>query len=55
VIVSQRVASIRDADRIMVIEKGRVVGLAPHESLMRDCPAYSETVLSQAGPEEDAA
>ncbi len=55
VIVSQRVASIRDADRIVVIDKGRMVGLGPHDSLMRECPVYAETVNSQAMPEEDAA
>ena len=55
VIVSQRVASIRDADRILVIEKGRMVGLSPHDTLMQECPAYAETVHSQARPEEDAA
>ncbi|MAM13884.1 MAG: multidrug ABC transporter ATP-binding protein [Rhizobiaceae bacterium] len=55
VIVSQRVASIRDADRILVIEKGRTVGLGAHETLMLECPVYAETVRSQARPEEDAA
>ncbi|MGP6089847.1 ABC transporter ATP-binding protein [Antarctobacter jejuensis] len=55
VIVSQRVASIRDADRILVIEKGRMVGLGPHDTLMQACPVYAETVHSQARPEEDAA
>ncbi|WP_372840938.1 ABC transporter ATP-binding protein, partial [Phaeovulum sp.] len=55
VIVSQRVASIRDADRVLVIEKGRMVGLGPHDTLMQECPVYAETVRSQARPEEDAA
>lgn len=55
VIVSQRVASIRDADQILVIEKARMVGLASHESLMQSCPVYAETVRSQTRPEEDAA
>ncbi|MBU2959191.1 ABC transporter ATP-binding protein [Paracoccus sp. 1_MG-2023] len=55
VIVSQRVASIRDADRILVIDKGRMVGLAPHEALMQTCPVYAETVRSQLGSRGDAA
>lgn len=55
VIVSQRVASIRDADRILVIEKGRVVGLGPHDRLLQACPVYAETVRSQTRPGEDAA
>lgn len=55
VIVSQRVASIRDADRVLVIEKGRIVGMGPHDTLMQECPVYAETVNSQTRPEEDAA
>lgn len=55
VIVSQRVASIREADRILVIENGRMVGLGPHDNLMQTCAVYAETVHSQAQPEEDAA
>ncbi|PZX06116.1 ABC transporter ATP-binding protein [Celeribacter halophilus] len=55
VIVSQRVASIRDADRILVIENGRAVGLGSHDTLMRECPVYAETVHSQTQSEEGAA
>ncbi|MCB5161256.1 ABC transporter ATP-binding protein [Marinomonas algarum] len=55
VIVSQRVASIKDADRIVVIEKGRMVGLGSHDTLMQTCPVYAETVDSQAMPEEGTA
>lgn len=55
VIVSQRVASIREADRILVIERGRVVGFAPHDVLMHECPVYADIVLSQDQTGEDAA
>lgn len=55
VIVSQRVASIKDADRILVIERGRIVGLGAHDELMRDCLVYAETVRSQIRPGEGAA
>ena len=54
IIVAQRVASIRDADQIAVLDKGRVVGLGAHEELMEDCPTYQEIVLSQISAEEAA-
>lgn len=54
IIVAQRVASIRDADQIAVLDKGRVVGLGTHEELMEDCPTYQEIVLSQISAEEAA-
>lgn len=55
VIVSQRVASIRDADHILVLDLGRIVGLGPHETLMQDCPVYADIVLTQQGMAEDEA
>ena len=54
IIVAQRVASIRDADQIAVLDKGRVVGLGAHEELMEGCPTYQEIVLSQISAEEAA-
>lgn len=54
IIVAQRVASIRDADQIAVLDKGRVVGLGTHEELMEGCPTYREIVLSQISAEEAA-
>lgn len=55
VIVGQRVASIRDADRILVLDRGRIVGMGPHEALMESCPVYADIVHSQERPAEDAA
>lgn len=55
VTVSQRVASIRDADRILVLDRGKIVGLGPHEALLEDCPVYADIVRSQQGMAEDAA
>ena len=55
VIVSQRVASIRDADRILVLDLGRIVGLGAHTSLMANCPVYADIVRTQQGMAEDAA
>ena len=54
IIVAQRVASIRDADQIAVLDKGRVVGLGTHEELMEGCSTYQEIVLSQISAEEAA-
>ena len=52
VIVAQRVSTIRNADRIVVIDEGRVVGTGPHPELMRTCEVYREIVLSQLTEEE---
>ncbi|MEV1173004.1 ABC transporter ATP-binding protein [Nonomuraea sp. NPDC049784] len=55
VIVAQRVNTIRDADRILVLEDGRVVGSGDHAELMTSCPTYREIVLSQLTEQEAAA
>ncbi|WP_081913669.1 ABC transporter ATP-binding protein [Glycomyces sp. NRRL B-16210] len=47
VIVAQRVATIRDADRIVVLDAGRVVGTGTHEELLATNPVYAEIVTSQ--------
>ncbi|MFC8828776.1 ABC transporter ATP-binding protein [Streptomyces sp. NPDC057137] len=54
VIVAQRVSTIRGADRIVVLDQGRVVGTGSHEQLMRDNHTYREIVLSQLSEEEAA-
>lgn len=46
-IVSQRAASIRNADLILVLEDGQLVGQGSHESLLRDCEVYQEIYYSQ--------
>ncbi len=55
VIVAQRVNTIRDADRILVLDAGRVVGTGTHAELMTTCPTYREIVLSQLTEQEAAA
>ncbi|MEU0567425.1 ABC transporter ATP-binding protein [Nonomuraea sp. NPDC005983] len=55
VIVAQRVNTIRDADRILVLDDGRVVGSGTHAELMTTCPTYREIVLSQLTEQEAAA
>ncbi len=55
VIVAQRVNTIRDADRIVVLDDGRVVGTGTHAELMATSPTYREIVLSQLTEQEAAA
>ncbi|MEU3353570.1 ABC transporter ATP-binding protein [Streptomyces sp. NPDC037389] len=54
VIVAQRVSTIRDADRIVVLDEGRVVGTGTHTELMGTNETYREIVLSQLTEEEAA-
>ncbi|MFC5645454.1 MULTISPECIES: ABC transporter ATP-binding protein [Kitasatospora] len=54
VIVAQRVSTIRDADRIIVLDEGAVVGSGTHRELMADNPTYREIVLSQLTEQEAA-
>ncbi|MGY1895933.1 ABC transporter ATP-binding protein [Nocardia gipuzkoensis] len=51
-IVAQRIATIRDADQIVVLEDGAMAGIGTHEQLMRDCAEYREIVESQLSAEE---
>ena len=51
-IVSQRTASIRSADQIVVLDDGRVVGLGTHEELLASCEVYREIYDSQYKKEE---
>jgi ATP-binding cassette, subfamily B, multidrug efflux pump len=54
VVVAQRVSTIRDADLILVLEDGRVVGRGTHDELLADDPTYQEIVASQLTAEEAA-
>jgi len=51
-IVTQRVSTIMDADQIIVLEEGRVVGKGTHTELLRDCKTYREIAMSQLSLEE---
>jgi len=48
-VVAQRVSTITDADEILVLEDGEVIGRGPHEQLVDTCPTYLEIVESQLG------
>ncbi|GAA0587840.1 ABC transporter ATP-binding protein [Kribbella sandramycini] len=54
VIVAQRVSTIVDADQIIVIEDGAIVGKGTHSELLESCPTYGEIVESQRSAEEAA-
>jgi ATP-binding cassette, subfamily B, multidrug efflux pump len=54
IIVAQRVSTIIDADQIVVLDAGRVVGLGTHDGLLAACPTYLEVVRSQLAAEDAA-
>lgn len=54
VVVAQRIATIRDAERIVVLDAGSVVGTGTHAELMTSCEVYRQIVLSQISEEEAA-
>ena len=53
-IVAQRVNTVMDADRILVLEEGQIVGIGRHQELLKTCPIYHEIVTSQFAKEEIA-
>ncbi len=52
IIVGQRIGSIKNADMILVLDKGRLVGQGKHEELLKTCDVYREIALSQLSSEE---
>lgn len=52
VIVAQRVGTILDADKIIVLDSGKIVGVGTHKELMKNCKVYKEIALSQLSKEE---
>ncbi|MBE7074959.1 MAG: ABC transporter ATP-binding protein [Clostridiales bacterium] len=51
-IVAQRIGTIRNADKIIVLSEGKIVGMGKHEQLLKSCPVYKEIALSQLSKEE---
>ena len=52
IIVAQRINTVMDADKIIVLEKGKMVGIGTHNQLMNNCDVYRQIVLSQLSEEE---
>jgi len=52
ILVAQRVSTIIDADQIIVLDEGQIVGKATHKELLQTCKVYKEIVYSQLDPEE---
>lgn len=51
-IVAQRISTIRNADRIVVLDEGKIAGIGTHEELMKNCTVYQEIARSQLNQEE---
>lgn len=51
-IVAQRIGTIKDADKIIVLDEGKIVGVGSHEDLMKTCDVYQEIAYSQLSKEE---
>jgi ATP-binding cassette subfamily B protein len=54
IVVGQRVSTVMDADQIIVLDKGQIVGIGKHKELMQTCEVYREIVSSQLSEEEIA-
>ena len=52
IIVAQRISTIRHADKIIVLERGEIVGAGTHEELMKSCGVYREIAMSQLDASE---
>lgn len=52
IIVAQRIGTIRDADKIIVLDHGRIAGMGRHQELMEHCEVYQQIALSQLSKEE---
>ncbi len=51
-IVAQRISTIMNADKIVVLDDGNVVGIGTHQELLKTCDVYREIALSQLSKEE---
>lgn len=52
IIVAQRIGTIRDADKIIVLDEGKIAGMGKHDELMQNCEVYRQIALSQLSKEE---
>ena len=51
-IVAQRIGTIMNADKILVLDEGKVVGMGTHKELLKNCEVYKQIALSQLSKEE---
>ncbi|MBR5754826.1 MAG: ABC transporter ATP-binding protein, partial [Erysipelotrichaceae bacterium] len=51
-IVAQRIGTIRDADKIIVLDEGQIVGMGTHKELLKNCQVYKEIAMTQLSQEE---
>ena len=52
IIVAQRISTIMNAEQIIVLEEGKIVGKGTHEELMQNCETYKQIALSQLSEKE---
>ena len=50
--MTQRIATVKNADQIIVMDEGRIIGKGTHQQLMKTCETYKEIALSQLSLEE---
>ena len=50
--MAQRIGTIRDADKIIVLHDGKIAGMGTHDQLMKTCDVYQQIALSQLSKEE---
>lgn len=55
IIIAQRISSVKEADEIMVLDDGKIVGFGKHEDLLASCEAYQEIYYSQMDKEKEGA
>lgn len=53
IIIAQRIASVRDADRIIILENGKILDIGSHKELLQSCRVYQEIYYSQVGEEDE--
>ena len=53
IIIAQRISSVENADKILVLEEGKIIGMGTHEQLIQGCEAYQEIYYSQRDREKE--